>query len=471
MDIILKKARFISFFIIASITLVIVISFYFMTMNNIDQDRLVKMTNIYGRGESVIKVLDRHVHNSIEDVYWALRVYENKWVDTPDDEFVVWVSKNTVNTFYASKIIINSVSGVSYRYEDNKITKQKSDNNFNQSSIIVGTNLVMENSNDGLEIIFKYTIKGKGVINIHVPQNYLVDIFSNLRHHWEILIIDVTNNIYSDLVNEIDKSISSFDKNKILNDYKCNTKLLIKNENDDFSFLGNCYKSVYYNLYYVVLYDYTYEMSGFVDRSKKTLSSFSLFVFMILLIGIALLIVSDKQIRVYVELKQMKDEFEELSSIDELTSVTNRRAVMKRLVQEMTRMSRHGRPLSIMSFDIDFFKKINDTYGHNVGDIVLKNLVIEVQKCLRQTDLLGRMGGEEFLILLGDTKLDGATILAERIRETIQNIQIVKDINITISVGVGEFKKGEITSQLLARVDLALYRAKNEGRNKVCISI
>lgn len=435
-----------------------------MTISNIEQDRNTKMSNIYSRGDSVIKVLEYHINNSISDVWWAMHVYEHRWLESSDEDFAIWVGKNMANTFYSKKLIITSNSGMVYTYIDKKLSKQKVNKPKIQEGISVGDNLFLTQSQDTSELVFSYFIKNKGSITVHVSQDYFVDIFTNLRHHWEILVLDINDNVYSKLVNEFNPGVVS-----ILSEYNCNKQLLIKAD-DVYSQLGNCHKSKSYDLYFVVLYDYSHEMSGHYVRKMKNISALSLFLVITLIICVVFLVAIDKLILSYYELRQLKDTFEELSCVDELTAISNRRSIMKRLVQEMMRFMRYKTPLSVMSFDIDFFKKINDTYGHGVGDIVLKNLVIEVQRCLRQSDILGRIGGEEFLVLMCNTDLVGAGKLAERIRAKIEMTEIAKGIFITISIGVCGLKTGETSTQLLEKVDVELYKAKNNGRNQVSIT-
>ena len=129
--------------------------------------------------------------------------------------------------------------------------------------------------------------------------------------------------------------------------------------------------------------------------------------------------------------------------------------------------------------DIDFFKKVNDTYGHAVGDLVLKTIAKVIRSQLREYDIAGRYGGEEFSILLPFTKIEEAKMVAERLRKSIENKVIniskvnpdaeVKEIKVTISLGIYEIKPDDEDDDLLKKADKALYEAKNTGRNKVVI--
>ncbi len=167
---------------------------------------------------------------------------------------------------------------------------------------------------------------------------------------------------------------------------------------------------------------------------------------------------------------------EQLSLLDELTQLYNRRHLYRILELEMQRINRYAGQLSILLLDIDFFKKVNDTYGHNAGDAVLMDLAQYIKKELRSQDIACRYGGEEFLIILPHTSKEHTFILAERIRMRISvrsitlNIKLKQSLSITISIGVSEYKKNETINSFIERADAALYAAKNSGRNKCMIS-
>lgn len=160
-----------------------------------------------------------------------------------------------------------------------------------------------------------------------------------------------------------------------------------------------------------------------------------------------------------------------LSITDGLTSLYNRRYFFENIEREFERAKRYKSDLSIAMLDIDYFKKINDTYGHQAGDIVLKDLAQILTKTLRKTDLIFRYGGEEIIILLPETSLHQALIPLERLRKIIAERTIKfadKEFNYTISIGIAE-RTPEIRNndELISQADEALYRAKNSGRNKI----
>ncbi len=164
------------------------------------------------------------------------------------------------------------------------------------------------------------------------------------------------------------------------------------------------------------------------------------------------------------------------ATLDALTGFYNRRQLEERIKQEVSSAKRQKRNLCAIMTDIDFFKNVNDTYGHAVGDLVLKTVSRNIKLQLRDYDIAGRYGGEEFVILLPYTKIEEAKMVAERLRKSIENTKIdiskinqesaIKNISVTISLGVHQFDNDDENS-LIQKADEALYKAKTSGRNKV----
>jgi two-component system cell cycle response regulator len=163
---------------------------------------------------------------------------------------------------------------------------------------------------------------------------------------------------------------------------------------------------------------------------------------------------------------------------DPLTGVNNRRYVERRLLEELGRSRRQGYALSCMYIDIDHFKKINDSRGHQAGDEVLREVAARIKAELRLSDALGRFGGEEFVVLLIDAELTDAVCVAERIRQSVAEQPLLSSggagVTVTVSIGVAALRLPDggdaletAAQDLLARADQALYRAKGEGRNRV----
>lgn len=161
----------------------------------------------------------------------------------------------------------------------------------------------------------------------------------------------------------------------------------------------------------------------------------------------------------------------DMAMTDELTQIPNRRAFFINGNSEISRTRRYHEPLSVIMLDIDKFKMINDTYGHDTGDYVLHCIASLLSECIRETDIVGRLGGEEFAILLPNTKLDDAVKMAERIRAAIENRSCTDHEirkGITVSLGVAQYHLAlKNLDELLRDADIALYQAKNNGRNRV----
>lgn len=159
---------------------------------------------------------------------------------------------------------------------------------------------------------------------------------------------------------------------------------------------------------------------------------------------------------------------------DSLTGLYNLRHFRDRLDAEITEARRQGTPLSIIFFDLDHFKRVNDTYGHAAGDIVLVAIAQNVSNVLRRNELLARVGGEEFAVLLPHTSLDQATRLADRLLEVINHLSVPiskgTSIQVTMSLGVTDLAPEEEAKAFVERADDAMYEAKNLGRNQVCVA-
>ncbi|WP_232771383.1 sensor domain-containing diguanylate cyclase [Colwellia sp. 12G3] len=172
------------------------------------------------------------------------------------------------------------------------------------------------------------------------------------------------------------------------------------------------------------------------------------------------------------ELFNLKEKFKQLANTDPLTNLYNRRFFTEQAGKEYQRAKRYSLSMTLISIDIDHFKSINDQYGHPVGDQVLIEVAKQLQANLRQTDILARIGGEEFSILLPETSSQSAMAFAERIREEQSKLKIIGDwqgeIKLSVSIGVSSFlPSDEAFDALFSRADKALYQAKNSGRNKV----
>jgi diguanylate cyclase len=173
------------------------------------------------------------------------------------------------------------------------------------------------------------------------------------------------------------------------------------------------------------------------------------------------------------ELKSAYERIEELAQLDELTGALNRRFVMKELDDELLRCMRSNQPCAVALIDLDWFKKINDTFGHPAGDEALRTFAITIFANIRGIDKFGRYGGEEFLLVMPDTPQDVANRTLNRLREMIAGLDwaaISPSMTVTLSAGVTSVRANDTTDTVLSRADRALYHAKERGRNRVHVA-
>ncbi|WP_028535172.1 diguanylate cyclase [Paludibacterium yongneupense] len=166
-------------------------------------------------------------------------------------------------------------------------------------------------------------------------------------------------------------------------------------------------------------------------------------------------------------LNRTLESLDQQASTDALTGAWNRRQFDELAESELSRSQRYGQPISILLLDLDLFKKINDDYGHGEGDRVLQQVADCIRWTLRKSDSLTRWGGEEFIVLMPQTSLSQAVVLAERVRASIASHRIMEQDPVTASIGVAEFAPPETRDQWVARADAAMYRAKRAGRNRI----
>lgn len=159
---------------------------------------------------------------------------------------------------------------------------------------------------------------------------------------------------------------------------------------------------------------------------------------------------------------------------DPLTGAGNRAALEQSLAREVELSRRHRQPLSVIMLDMDHFKTLNDTYGHQAGDAALKAVVLLLREQLRNVDMVFRFGGEEFVLVLSNSGEEAAAVVAERIRGAVQNLCLLvgdKQVRLSASLGCATFQALESPEELLRRADHALYQAKREGRNRICAAL
>jgi len=180
----------------------------------------------------------------------------------------------------------------------------------------------------------------------------------------------------------------------------------------------------------------------------------------------------DLRMRLKATLKSLEEanyKLNELATTDELTGINNRRELLRKLRNDIMRAKRFDLPLTILMVDVDRFKQINDNYGHQKGDEVLKGIAKIFADNLRNVDYVGRYGGEEFLVVLPNTDKKGGVVVAEKLREKIEEESFADEIKATASFGVAELGKDENLNSFVNRADGAMYEAKQRGRNQVVV--
>jgi len=174
----------------------------------------------------------------------------------------------------------------------------------------------------------------------------------------------------------------------------------------------------------------------------------------------------------YIDLKNLSIKYQALSKLDHLTQLSNRRDALNKIEYEQNKLKRSQKLLCVILCDIDFFKKVNDDYGHDAGDYILVELAKVFKAIVRKQDLVARWGGEEFLFLLPDTDLEGAQIITQKIHDTLAELHFQKkdlSLQLTVSMGIAEVDVDQDIQQHISRADENLYKAKVSGRNQtVC---
>lgn len=199
--------------------------------------------------------------------------------------------------------------------------------------------------------------------------------------------------------------------------------------------------------------------------SQSKVKYFSI-LYLMLLVNLLLILLIIALTKGYVQNK-----LEDAVSHDALTKIFNRRFFDEQLISQIKKTQRYEQDLSLIIFDIDNFKSVNDIWGHNMGDFVLLEMCKIIKKNIRRSDIFARIGGEEFAIIAPGTDIQNANILAEKVRELVENHDFKPAGRITISLGAVQHKKGDTPETIYKRADKALYTAKNNGRNMTWVSV
>lgn len=165
------------------------------------------------------------------------------------------------------------------------------------------------------------------------------------------------------------------------------------------------------------------------------------------------------------EIKKYSSMLEGLVQMDAMTGLLNHSHLLKQLDMELKKSSRYNRKLSLIMIDLDHFKLVNDTYGHQFGDEVLIAVAAEIKKCTRETDIAARYGGEEFIVVLPETDEESAVRVSTRIQECLKGLSLSRAVKITVSGGIAQCRKDETALEIMERADILLYKAKSNGRN------
>lgn len=216
-------------------------------------------------------------------------------------------------------------------------------------------------------------------------------------------------------------------------------------------------------------------MAPFEERRHLLIASAGVISLLLLAVALLVFILAGRHLRATAELRVAHKQMKELVNTDTLTGVSSRRYFLDRVTAELDRTRRHGGRVSLLMLDIDHFKQVNDQYGHPGGDIVLKHFAAVCKSTLRSHDLIGRLGGEEFVVALPETELEGAYCVAEKLRLAVASTPIDVTngpVAITVSIGLTTSSSDpeESLQSLMSKADAALYAAKQSGRNKVCVA-
>lgn len=214
-----------------------------------------------------------------------------------------------------------------------------------------------------------------------------------------------------------------------------------------------------------------------MENSKKQITKQiiirnSFMIGFIIFLNIAFIIFARYRLKTldHIKLEKANVRLEKISRKDPLTNISNRRDILEKIEYETIRFERNKKSFCIVMGDIDHFKSVNDTYGHECGDYVLKELVNAIVASIRKQDIVGRWGGEEFILLLPETQIDGGKVAAEKIRRKIAHKEFIynnKRIPITITFGISEYSNDKDIDGCIKEADTALYKGKNKGRNRV----
>ncbi|MFC1855913.1 GGDEF domain-containing protein, partial [Thermodesulfobacteriota bacterium] len=261
---------------------------------------------------------------------------------------------------------------------------------------------------------------------------------------------------------ELDLVGTPFEQGIEAGSYFCITDA--KNQCPSFELLGKWNINSYFG---TTVYDITGKVIGvLILFSRTSFKSLSIAETMLQIFSVRVAAELERRVAER-EIAKKNKMLEELAITDGLTSLYNHKHILEILAKEIIRERRYTSKLSIIMFDIDFFKKINDSYGHQVGDVVLVKVAAIIKNCIRNIDSVGRYGGEEFLVILPNSDMASTVVVAEKIRRKIHDEKWdIKEMQVTISGGIKQFEDEQV-SELVNKADQFLYKAKKHGRNRI----
>lgn len=328
-----------------------------------------------------------------------------------------------------------------------------------------------------------------GSVEVSISMKTLVEVITQLYNEFDLFfIIDgkvVDKTVFDDKLDNylkstvfngyyFDKEVKDvsfgkakvFDDKKLENFFKDTNVEEMLNKQESFSFVKKV-GDKYYLAQFLSMKNISNKHVAYVISMSSAEQYRNIVNKYFFIVSLVVFIISISIMAIFIYIKD-KNKLTLLSNTDYLTKIFNRVYFMEKASYELNRVERNNSIFSVVIFDIDFFKKINDSYGHNIGDIVLVELCNLVSKNLRKTDIFARWGGEEFICLLLDTDIEGAYTLAENLRKKVESNKFSHIEKLTISLGVYQMKKEDsFVEDIVNKADKALYRAKENGRNRV----
>jgi len=300
-----------------------------------------------------------------------------------------------------------------------------------------------------------------GATGIALRVSYIDDMLKHFRLNHNFIVTFYNKNGEVILSEKSINPYTTIEENKNISRFKDN---IISKESNLIEFEGDSGTNLIKTKYIPELNLYL-SVEAKVDNLMKDVKKVFYFT-LILSLGITIIVT----LIILFIIKKYHKRLTFLAEHDNLTSLTNRRVFEEKLNQFLLLLKRNHQPLSLIFLDIDDFKKINDSFGHNIGDLVLKRTSSILSTHIRQTDIISRWGGEEFIIALIDTDIEEAKLIAEKLRLSLEKDYALKGLinsNVTASVGISQASKEDTIESLLQRADEAMYSSKKEGKNMV----